>query len=179
VSASVEDRTAASGQTGAEPQTVGTVRLADDQLAALAEMTAARLAEMIEQRESERESVERERVLRENASEPAAGLVSAVELARRLGVSRAYVYAHSRELGGVQLGSGRRARLRFDVQTARSALAGFGGGRDRVGGEQSQPRIPSAGAESKRSTPRNGRPLAQRRPKVGGVLADRSGERAA
>lgn len=41
-------------------------------------------------------------------------LVDAATLARILGVSRATVYANADELGAIRLGSGRRARLRFD-----------------------------------------------------------------
>ncbi len=44
----------------------------------------------------------------------AAGLVDAAELARRLGVSRDWVYRHADELGAVHVGDGKRARLRFD-----------------------------------------------------------------
>lgn len=49
-------------------------------------------------------------------------LVSARELARELGVSLDYVYSHAAELGGMRLGSGRRARIRFDLDRARRAL---------------------------------------------------------
>jgi hypothetical protein len=48
--------------------------------------------------------------------------VGARELARELGVSLDYVYAHSAELGGMRLGSGRGARIRFDLDRARLAL---------------------------------------------------------
>lgn len=49
-------------------------------------------------------------------------LVGARELARELGVSLDYVYSHAAELGGMRLGSGRRARMRFDLDRARLAL---------------------------------------------------------
>jgi hypothetical protein len=49
-------------------------------------------------------------------------LVGARELADQLGVSVDFVYGHTTELGAVRLGSGRRARIRFDVDTARTAL---------------------------------------------------------
>ena len=49
-------------------------------------------------------------------------LVGARELARELGVSLDYVYSHATELGGMRLGSGRRARIRFDLDRARLAL---------------------------------------------------------
>jgi hypothetical protein len=41
-------------------------------------------------------------------------LLDPKEVARRLGVSRDFVYEHSEELGAVRLGDGPRARLRFD-----------------------------------------------------------------
>jgi hypothetical protein len=49
-------------------------------------------------------------------------LVTAGELAERLGVERSWVYANARRLGGVRLGDGPRAQLRFDVDLALSAL---------------------------------------------------------
>jgi hypothetical protein len=50
------------------------------------------------------------------------GFVGARELAEELGVSLDYVYAHAAELGGVRLGSGPKARIRFDLDRARQAL---------------------------------------------------------
>jgi len=41
-------------------------------------------------------------------------LVDANEIARRFGVSRAFIYDHADELGAVRLGPGPRARLRFE-----------------------------------------------------------------
>jgi hypothetical protein len=49
-------------------------------------------------------------------------LVDARELAGLLGVSVHYVYEHAAELGVLRLGSGRKARIRFDANTARQAL---------------------------------------------------------
>ena len=43
-------------------------------------------------------------------------LLSPAELADWLGVERSYVYGHADELGALRLGSGPRARLRFDVE---------------------------------------------------------------
>lgn len=48
-------------------------------------------------------------------------LVDAATLAKLLGVSRAYVYENAERLGAVKLGSGPKARLRFDVQRALEA----------------------------------------------------------
>jgi hypothetical protein len=50
-------------------------------------------------------------------------LVDAATLAAELGVERSWVYAHRAELGAIQLGSGSKPRLRFDVDTARELLA--------------------------------------------------------
>jgi hypothetical protein len=50
------------------------------------------------------------------------GLVDARELAEELGVSIDYVYAHATELGAMRLGSGPKARIRFDLDRARQAL---------------------------------------------------------
>ena len=56
------------------------------------------------------------------------GLVDAQELAEQLGVARDWVYANAARLGGVRLGDGPRARLRFDAERAREALTGNAGG---------------------------------------------------
>lgn len=58
---------------------------------------------------------------------PTVGLIDARELAERLGVARDWVYANADRLGGVRLGDGPRARLRFDIDRAREALAARGG----------------------------------------------------
>ena len=41
------------------------------------------------------------------------GLLSASQVAARLGVDRSWVYAHADELGAIRLGDGPRPRLRF------------------------------------------------------------------
>jgi hypothetical protein len=51
-----------------------------------------------------------------------ARLLTAEQLARHLGLNRAWVYEHAAELGAIQLGSGPRPRLRFDAQLAAQAL---------------------------------------------------------
>src|SRR3954466_2074253 len=48
--------------------------------------------------------------------------VDAATLARILGVRRGWVYSRARELGGVRLGDGPRAPLRFDIERVRVAL---------------------------------------------------------
>jgi hypothetical protein len=50
-------------------------------------------------------------------------LVDAATVARRLNVSRAWVYDNAGRLGAIRLGDGPRARLRFDLMTVCSALA--------------------------------------------------------
>jgi hypothetical protein len=47
-----------------------------------------------------------------------ARLVDAATMARLLGVSRTTVYAKAEELGAIRVGSGKRARLRFDPARA-------------------------------------------------------------
>lgn len=46
--------------------------------------------------------------------EPVGELIDAAAVARRLGISRATVYAKANQLGAIRLGTGKRARLRFD-----------------------------------------------------------------
>jgi hypothetical protein len=67
------------------------------------EALAVRVAELLEQR---------------GARRPTGGLVDAAELARRLGTDRSWVYSHAAELGAIRLGSGPKARLRFDPEVA-------------------------------------------------------------
>jgi len=74
------------------------------------EQIAQRVAELIERREA---SPQRE-VRR---------LLAANELARRLGVSREWVYEHANELGVIAIGDGPKPRLRFDLQVAEAAMA--------------------------------------------------------
>jgi len=96
----------------------------------------------------------------------AARLVSAEALARELGVSRAHVYAHAAELGAIRLGKGPRARLRFDPDAARAALACYVS-------KQSPGSDVSTGAESAAPQGRRGRRLPNRLPEPGSVLAVR------
>lgn len=90
--------------------------LTDGDVEAIAEATAARLAEIV------------------SATPGTFALVDARQLARDLGVSLDYVYAHATELGAMRLGSGPKARIRFDLDRARQALetrAGRSNGRRR------------------------------------------------
>lgn len=75
------------------------------------------------------------------AGEQPAGLLTAAQLAERLGVSRAWVYQHARRLGAITLGDGPKARLRFDMETATEALRGDDRTEERaLGSAQQKPR---------------------------------------
>ncbi len=54
------------------------------------------------------------------------GLLTAAQLAHALNVSRAWVYENADRLGARKLGDGPRARLRFDLETARAATGTSG-----------------------------------------------------
>lgn len=99
------------------------------------EAVAARLAELVA----------------DSAGEPMPRLVDAATLARILGVSRATVYAKADELGAVRLGTGKRARLRFDPS---AIVAG----------------TPGRNEASNRSTPRRRRPRKSRRERDANLL---------
>ena len=49
-------------------------------------------------------------------------LIDVIELARRTGLSRTWIYEHARELGAIRLGDGPRARLRFNPDTVKRLL---------------------------------------------------------
>jgi hypothetical protein len=82
-----------------------------------------------------------------------AGLVDAARLARHLGMTRAWVYEHAHELGGIRVGNGPRARLRFDVATVTAALAAHGPANHRPAPEPTSTRRP-------RQHPRTSQPSA-------------------
>jgi hypothetical protein len=75
---------------------------------AYVEALAHRVAELL--RDETRESVDRR-------------LVDAATLAAELGVERSWVYEHANELHPIRLGTGPKARLRFDVLAVRAAFA--------------------------------------------------------
>ena len=95
------------------------------------------------------------------SARPKVGLIDARELAEELGVARDWVYANAERLGGVRLGDGPRARLRFDVELARQALAAVGSGA----------RPPSNGAAPRR----RGRPRREVGPASVPLIRGRSG----
>jgi hypothetical protein len=49
-------------------------------------------------------------------------LLEPKELAVELGVSTDYVYEHAADLGAMRLGDGPKARLRFELETAKRAM---------------------------------------------------------
>jgi hypothetical protein len=49
-------------------------------------------------------------------------LLDAAQLAIHLGVTRTWVYEHAQQLGAIRLGAGTKARLRFDLATATTAI---------------------------------------------------------
>lgn len=101
-------------------------------------------------------------------STPADGLVDAQTLAGVLGVSRQFVYEHRAELGVIVLGDGPRPRLRFDVETAKTAMACSSGKRSQAGkGSEGGGSTPPAGRKPRR--------LPNGLPKPGSVLTIRGG----
>jgi hypothetical protein len=81
------------------------VTLDHDDIEAIAERAARRVVQLLDQ--------------------PVPGayqLLDPKELARALNVSLDYVYAHAVDLGAMRLGDGPKARLRFDLHTARQAM---------------------------------------------------------
>lgn len=99
------DLSAANGRTaqnGRRPEPAVTLSAGD--VEAIAEATARKLVEFVGERGK------------------TFGLVGPRELAEGLGVSLDYVYAHATELGAMRLGSGPKARIRFDLDGARRLL---------------------------------------------------------
>lgn len=84
-------------------------------------------------------------LLRDEPLRPADRLLSAADVARRIGRSRDFVYDHSADLGAVRLGDGARPRLAFDpgaVDAWLSARPRSGGSPSRESG--ATPRIPTS-----------------------------------
>ena len=63
-------------------------------------------------------------------------LISAGELALRLGVERPWIYRHRRLLGGIRMGAGPKAPWRFDYRMALERLREGGDGSIQGGGSQ-------------------------------------------
>jgi hypothetical protein len=101
------------------------------------------------------------------SARPRIGLIDARELAEELGVARDWVYANAERLGGVRLGDGPRARLRFDVELARGGT----GGREQC--PATEQRSPAAQARTA-PTGGRGRWRASNSRQVRPVIADRA-----
>lgn len=84
-------------------------RLHPGDLAALADLVAVRVVELL----GEQDAAERA---------PARGLVDANEVGRRFDVSAQWARQHADELHAVRLGTGPKARLRFDPAKVEAAL---------------------------------------------------------
>jgi hypothetical protein len=92
-------------------------------------------------------------------------LVDAATLAAELGVKRSWVYEHRDQLAPVRLGTGSKARLRFDVQVARQILRAW-----------SSTRTASEPPATDLKLPRRRRSLRGNSPPAGAVLSVRSRE---
>jgi hypothetical protein len=99
---------------------------------------------------------------RENAGRR---LVDASTLAVELGVERSWVYEHANELHPSRLGTGPKARLRFDARIVRATLI--------ARSVAEQPESESVTAARRSQTPRRERKRANRSTTVGRVLAVR------
>lgn len=93
-------------------------RVAVDLSPRAVEQVAARVAQILQRRELEREPE----------------LISAGELARRLRVERPWIYRHRHLLGGLRIGDGPKAPWRFDYRTAVEALQRHQAGQRASGG---------------------------------------------
>jgi hypothetical protein len=99
---------------------------------------------------------------RENAGRR---LVDASTLAVELGVERSWVYEHANELHPIRLGTGPKARLRFDARIVRATLI--------ARSVAEQPESESVNAARRSQFPRRERKRANRSATVGRVLAVR------
>jgi hypothetical protein len=59
---------------------------------------------------------------KQGQTEQEPGMVTVSQLAKYLKLNPAWVYEHADELGAIRIGSGPKARIRFDFQTAKAAL---------------------------------------------------------
>lgn len=63
-------------------------------------------------------------LLEADGTPAASRLLTAAQLAARLGVSRDHVYAHAEQYGAIRLGDGKRGRLRFPAEAVSVRLQG-------------------------------------------------------
>ena len=104
------------------------------------EQVAARVAALLQRQQQNQEHGE--------TSEPT-GMLTVSQLAQHLHLHPAWVYEHADELGAIRIGQGPKARIRFDLYTAKEAL------------RQNQPSrapAPAPATAKPRPTPRRRRP---------------------
>lgn len=94
-------------------------------------------------------------------------LMDAGQLAKHLGLTRAWVYEHAAQLGAIQLGNGPRPRLRFDPQTATQAL----NSRQRHNEPEPAKTGPRPGRPRQRRAPASVPLLPVHEPRTRGILA--------
>jgi hypothetical protein len=104
------------------PSPANSPTVSNDIEVVLSDQQLERLAELLAERLRGSPSTRTDLQPPENFTGSFAGLVDAATLASELGVSRQWIYQHRDRLGGVRIGTGPRARIRFDVNTARQAL---------------------------------------------------------
>ena len=78
------------------------------------EQIATRVAQLLHRAQHNQEHTE--------PREPV-GMVTVSQLATYLKLNAAWVYEHADELGAIRIGDGPKARIRFDLHTAKAALA--------------------------------------------------------
>ena len=78
------------------------------------EQIATRVATLVHRQQQQQEQGQTEQEL---------GMVTVSQLAKYLKLNPAWVYEHANELGAIRIGKGPKARIRFDLQTAKAALA--------------------------------------------------------
>jgi hypothetical protein len=78
------------------------------------EQIATRVATLVHRQQQRQQA--------EQPHEPT-GMLTVTQLAQHLNLNRAWVYEHADELDAIRIGSGPKARIRFDFQTAKAALA--------------------------------------------------------
>jgi hypothetical protein len=77
------------------------------------EQVAARVAQLLHLQQQNQEQ--------DQPRDPV-GMLTVSQLANHLHLNRAWVYEHADELGAIRIGSGPKARIRFDFHTATDAL---------------------------------------------------------
>ncbi len=137
------------------------------------ERRAARGAELVIETAAER-GAERALRAKQTRGERERGLVDAATVADALHVTRQTVYQHAAELGGVRIGSGPRARWRFDLARALEAAPAA---MPCCGSKQSRPANPNAGANSDPAPARRRRRMPNGWPVAGAILQARPGAR--